>query len=52
MFGKSIFEDVYIKINKKNFEKPVIEMIDYYYNNLLYWQNNTDKLDLDWAYFL
>ncbi len=28
------------------------EKINYYYDRLLYWQDNTDKLKLDWADFL
>ncbi|WP_338452944.1 hypothetical protein R4Z09_14390 [Niallia oryzisoli] len=43
---------IVLKYGKGNFEKPVIEKIDYYYNRLLYWQENTDKLGLDWANFL
>ena len=40
------------KYGKNNFSKPVTEKINYYYNRLLYWQENTDKLGLDWADFL
>ena len=29
-----------------------MEKIKYYYDRLLYWQENTDKLDLQWADFL
>ena len=35
-----------------DFPKAVTEKINYYYNRLLYWQENTDKLGLDWADFL
>lgn len=43
---------VVLKYGKGNFQKPVNEKIDYYYNNLLYWKDNTDNLGLDWADFL
>jgi hypothetical protein len=43
---------IVLKYGKDNFPKPVIEKIDYYYNRLLYWRENTDKLGLDWADFL
>ncbi len=41
-----------IKYGKNNFQKAVSEKINYYYHRLLYWQVNTDKLELDWADFL
>lgn len=41
-----------LKYGKDNFQKPVSEKINYYYNRLLYWQENTDKLGFDWAGFL
>ncbi|VDN49175.1 conserved protein of unknown function [Petrocella atlantisensis] len=34
------------------FAKPVSEKIDYYYQRLLYWQENTEKVERDWAKFL
>ena len=40
------------KYGKDNFPKPVCEKINYYYNRLLYWQENTEKLGLAWAGFL
>ncbi len=40
-----------LKYGKGNFSKPVSEKLDYYYNQLLYWQDNTDKLGLTWADF-
>jgi len=43
---------IVLKCGKDNFPKPVSEKINYYYNRLLYWQENTDKLGLDWANFL
>jgi hypothetical protein len=43
---------IVLRYGKDNFPKPVSEKIDYYYNRLLYWQENTDKLGLDWADFL
>jgi len=53
-FGLPIYEltAIVLKHGKDNFSKPVIEKINYYYNRLLYWQENTDKLGLDWAGFL
>lgn len=52
--GLPIYEltSIVLKYEKNNFEKPVTEKINYYYNNLMYWQEDTDKLDLEWAYFL
>ena len=41
-----------LKHEKDNFQNPVSEKISYYKNRLLYWQDNTDKLGLDWAEFL
>jgi hypothetical protein len=43
---------IVLKYGKDNFPKPVSEKINYYYNRLLYWKENTDKLGLDWANFL
>lgn len=43
---------VVIRYGKDNFQKPINEKIIYYYNNLLYWQDHTDPLGLDWAGFL
>ena len=52
--GLPIYEltAIVLKYGKDDFPKPVNERIDYYYNRLLYWQENTDKLGLPWAYFL
>lgn len=41
-----------LKYGKDNFSKPVMEKINYYYDRLLYWKENTDTLELDWADFL
>lgn len=41
-----------LKFGKGEYEKPVQEKIMYYGERLLYWQENTDKLDLEWAGFL
>lgn len=43
---------IVFKYGKDNFSKPVSEKIDYYYNRLLYWKDNSDKIDLEWAGFL
>lgn len=40
------------KFGKDEFQKPVQEKIDYYYQRLLYWRDNTDNQELDWADFL
>ena len=52
--GLPIYEltAIVLKYRKNNFSKPVTEKINYYYSRLLYWQENTDKLGLDWADFL
>jgi hypothetical protein len=52
--GLPIYEltAIVLKHGKDNFPKPVSEKINYYYDRLLYWQENTDKLGLDWAGFL
>jgi len=41
-----------LKYGKDNYQKAVSEKIDYYYHRLVHWQENTDKLELDWADFL
>lgn len=43
---------IVLKYGKDNFQGPVSEKLDYYYNRLLYWQENTDELTLAWADFL
>lgn len=43
---------IVLKYGKNNFSKPVSDKINYYYERLLYWSENTDKLKLDWANFL
>jgi hypothetical protein len=52
--GLPIYEltAIVLKYGKDNFPKPVSEKIEYYYNRLLYWQENTDEFELDWAEFL
>jgi len=52
--GLPIYElsAIVLKYGKDKFPTPVSEKINYYYNRLLYWQENTDKLELDWAAFL
>ncbi|MDR7870447.1 MAG: hypothetical protein RIN55_06295 [Tissierellaceae bacterium] len=41
-----------LKYGKDNFQAPVKEKITYYNDRLLYWQQNTDELRLNWADFL
>lgn len=43
---------IVLKYGKDDFPKPVSEKITYYYNRLLYWKENTDKLGVTWADFL
>lgn len=43
---------IVLRHGKDSFQQPVSEKIDYYYNRLLYWQENTDYLEMDWADFL
>lgn len=52
--GLPIYEltAIVLKHGKDNFQEPVSEKINYYYNRLLYWQENTKKLELPWADFL
>ena len=41
-----------LKYGKDSYQKPVHEKIDYYSHRLIYWQENTDKLDVEWVHFL
>jgi hypothetical protein len=52
--GLPLYEltSIVLKYGKDGFQNPVSEKINYYFNRLLYWQENTDKLGLDWADFL
>lgn len=52
--GLPIYEltAIVLKYGKDHYQKPVSDKINYYYNRLLFWQENTDKLGLDWAAFL
>lgn len=43
---------IVLKYGKDNFPRPVSEKINYYYERLLYWKENTDKSELNWAGFL
>lgn len=43
---------IVLKYGKDKFQEPVRDKINYYYNRLLYWEENTDKLEVDWAGFL
>lgn len=43
---------IVLKHGKDNFQKPVSDKISYYIDRLLYWQDITDKLGLEWASFL
>jgi hypothetical protein len=52
--GLPIYEltSIVNKYGKDDFQDPVSEKIDYYYNRLLHWQKKTDNLGLKWAGFL
>jgi hypothetical protein len=41
-----------LKFGKDKYQKPVHERINYYYQRLIYWQENIDKVDFEWASFL
>ena len=41
-----------LKYGIDNFERPVSDKIDFYQKRLLYWQENTDKMKLEWVDFL
>lgn len=43
---------VVLEYGKDAYQKPVGEKIEYYYQRLLYWQENTDRLGYEWAAFL
>lgn len=43
---------IVLEYGKDAYQKPVSEKIGYYYQRLLYWQENTDKLGYEWAAFL
>jgi len=43
---------IVFRYGKDGFAGPVTEKIDYYHDRMLYWQENTDKLGLEWAGFL
>lgn len=43
---------IVLKYGKENYSKPVSDKINFYYDRLLYWQEITDKLELEWADFL
>ncbi len=41
-----------LKFGKGDYQRPVCEKIEYYCYRLIYWQENTDKFDIEWARFL
>ncbi|MFT4006563.1 MAG: hypothetical protein QM683_13405, partial [Lacrimispora sp.] len=41
-----------LKFGKDEYQKQVYEKINYYCQRLIYWQENIDKVDLEWAGFL
>ena len=52
--GLPIYEltSLVLKYGRENYSEPVRAKIKYYCDRLLYWQENTDKLNLEWANFL
>ena len=43
---------IVFKNGKENYKKPVVDKIECYKERLLYWQENTDKAEPEWAEFL
>jgi hypothetical protein len=43
---------IVIKHGKENYSMPVRDKKHYYYDRLLFWQENKDQLGLEWAGFL
>lgn len=43
---------IVLKCGKDEYHKQVNEKINYYHQHLIYWQENIDKVDLEWASFL
>lgn len=41
-----------LKYGEDDFKKPVSEKIDFYFQKLLYWQENADSKEYEWADFL
>lgn len=41
-----------LKFGKDEYQKQVYEKINYYYQRLIYWQENIDKIDFEWVGFL
>ena len=43
---------IVLKHDKDGYQKPVSEKIDFYRRRLIYWQENIDTLEYEWADFL
>ncbi len=43
---------IVLKYGPDNFREPINKKINYYYEKLIYWQENTEKMNLKWADFL
>ncbi len=43
---------IVLKFGKDEYQKRVYERINNYYQHLIYWQENIDKVDFEWASFL
>ena len=53
-FGLPIYEltAMVLLLGIDHFQKPVSEKIEYYHERLIYWRNNIELVDLQWADFL
>lgn len=43
---------IVLKYGKEEYQKPVCDKIGYYYQRLLFWEENTDRFRSDWVDFL
>lgn len=43
---------IVLRFGKDEYQKHVHKKINYYYQHLIYWQENIDKVDFNWAGFL
>ena len=41
-----------LQFGKGNYQKPVSDKINYFIEQIIYWQENIDRLNLEWASFL
>lgn len=43
---------IVLKFGEDEYQKQIYERINYYYQHLIYWQENIDNFDFEWASFL